>query len=115
MRNKNEEISVMKLITFLTGAAVGYVLGTRAGRDKYEQIVQGAKDLSEHPTVVQAQTKLKGALGDATDATKAKLKMTKDSASTVDSVLDADVDSLTDPYASTSSDYSRTPSTGGSY
>lgn len=30
-------------ITFVVGAAVGYVLGTRAGRERYEQIKRGAQ------------------------------------------------------------------------
>ena len=33
------------MIGFVTGAAVGYVLGTRAGRARYEQIKQGAHRL----------------------------------------------------------------------
>lgn len=32
-------------IGFVLGAAVGYVLGTRAGRERYEQIKRGAKAL----------------------------------------------------------------------
>ncbi|MEI2827709.1 MAG: hypothetical protein V9F04_15930 [Dermatophilaceae bacterium] len=33
------------MIGFVAGAAVGYVLGTRAGRARYEQIKQGAHRL----------------------------------------------------------------------
>lgn len=32
-------------IAFVLGAAVGYVLGTRAGRERYEQIKRGAQRL----------------------------------------------------------------------
>ncbi|UOR01712.1 YtxH domain-containing protein [Leucobacter allii] len=32
-------------IAFVLGAAVGYVLGTRAGRERYEQIKRGAQSL----------------------------------------------------------------------
>ncbi|WP_336652344.1 MULTISPECIES: YtxH domain-containing protein [unclassified Leucobacter] len=32
-------------IAFVLGAAVGYVLGTRAGRERYEQIKNGAQNL----------------------------------------------------------------------
>ncbi len=35
---------------FLAGAAVGFVLGARAGREKYEQLMQAARRLWEHPT-----------------------------------------------------------------
>jgi len=53
----------MKVVTLAAGVAVGYVLGTRAGREKYEQIVAGARKVSSHPTVVQAQTKAKELIG----------------------------------------------------
>lgn len=36
----------MKL-RFLTGAALGYVLGTRAGRQRYEQILGSLQDLTD--------------------------------------------------------------------
>lgn len=38
-------------LVFLAGAAVGYVLGTRAGRKRYEQIKAGAEKLWSSPTV----------------------------------------------------------------
>src|SRR5690242_441253 len=56
----------MKVVTLAAGVAVGYVLGTRAGREKYEQIVAGARKVSSHPTVVQAQTKAKELIGAGT-------------------------------------------------
>ena len=34
-------------IRFLTGAALGYVLGTRAGRQRYEQILGSLRDLTD--------------------------------------------------------------------
>ena len=37
----------------LTAGAVGYVLGTRAGRERYEQIKSGAQKLKNNPTVQQ--------------------------------------------------------------
>lgn len=44
----------MKLRTGLTiGMAVGYVLGARAGRDRYEQIRRGAIAARRHPAVAQ--------------------------------------------------------------
>ncbi|AXB47849.1 hypothetical protein [Amycolatopsis albispora] len=36
---------------FLLGAAVGYVLGARAGRSRYEQIVRTYRKLADHPAV----------------------------------------------------------------
>ncbi len=39
---------------FLTGAAVGYVLGARAGRERYEQICRATDQLRANPKVQQA-------------------------------------------------------------
>jgi hypothetical protein len=41
-------------MSFLVGLATGYVLGTRAGRDRYEQIKKAARTFAENPTVQQA-------------------------------------------------------------
>ncbi|WP_433325996.1 YtxH domain-containing protein [Spirillospora sp. CA-294931] len=38
-------------MTFIVGAAVGYVLGTRAGRERYEQLVRASRQVTENPTV----------------------------------------------------------------
>jgi hypothetical protein len=37
----------------LTGLVAGYVLGTRAGRERYEQIARVTADLRRHPAVAQ--------------------------------------------------------------
>ena len=42
-----------KLI-FITGVGVGYVLGTRAGREKFDQMVAQARKVWESPTVQEA-------------------------------------------------------------
>jgi hypothetical protein len=42
-----------KLI-FITGVGVGYVLGTRAGREKFDQMVAQARKFWESPTVQEA-------------------------------------------------------------
>ncbi|HEX5741306.1 MAG TPA: hypothetical protein VFY17_07105 [Pilimelia sp.] len=39
---------------FTLGAAVGYVIGARAGRERYEQIALAARKLWDHPTVQEA-------------------------------------------------------------
>lgn len=36
---------------FVLGAAVGYVLGSRAGRSRYEQIVRTYRKVADHPAV----------------------------------------------------------------
>ena len=39
---------------FISGLAAGFVLGTRAGREKYEEIVSNARKVWENPTVQEA-------------------------------------------------------------
>jgi hypothetical protein len=41
-------------IMFITGVGVGYVLGTRAGRQKVDQMVAQARRVWESPTVQEA-------------------------------------------------------------
>ncbi|HKE50571.1 MAG TPA: hypothetical protein VKE25_03595 [Actinomycetes bacterium] len=48
----------MKMLKFAAGLAVGYVLGARAGRGRYQQIVEGARSLADQPAVAQAQEKV---------------------------------------------------------
>ena len=40
---------------FLGGLAAGFVLGARAGREKYEELVATARKVKEHPTVQEAR------------------------------------------------------------
>jgi SLT domain-containing protein len=63
----------MKVLKLAAGFAVGYVVGSRAGREKYEQIAAYARRTSSHPTVVQAQEKAKSLLANGTQAAVAKL------------------------------------------
>jgi len=41
-------------LMFLGGLAVGYVVGTRAGREQYDRLVSAARELWDHPTVQEA-------------------------------------------------------------
>ena len=50
----------MGKLTLLAGGAVGYVLGTRAGRERFEQIKSQAQTLWEHPKVQEQATKVQG-------------------------------------------------------
>ncbi|AEW93903.1 MULTISPECIES: hypothetical protein [Streptomycetaceae] len=38
-------------LTFITGVAVGYVLGARAGRERYEQLRKAAQGVAQNPAV----------------------------------------------------------------
>ena len=58
----------MKVFKLATGLAIGYVLGSRAGRDKYEQIVATARKAQNHPAVTQVQDKAKQLLSSTSTA-----------------------------------------------
>ena len=55
----------MKVFKLTAGFAVGYVLGSRAGRDKYDQIVATARKAQDHPALTQVQDKVKQLLSSA--------------------------------------------------
>ncbi|WP_081236691.1 hypothetical protein [Streptomyces viridosporus] len=38
-------------LTFVTGVVLGYVLGTRAGRERYEQLKKSAQQFTQNPAV----------------------------------------------------------------
>ncbi|GAA0458164.1 MULTISPECIES: YtxH domain-containing protein [Streptomyces] len=38
-------------LTFIAGLAIGYVLGTRAGRERYEQLRKSARRIAQNPAV----------------------------------------------------------------
>jgi hypothetical protein len=38
-------------LTFIAGLALGYVIGTRAGRERYEQMKKSARQFAENPAV----------------------------------------------------------------
>lgn len=53
----------MKKLPLLAAAGVGYVLGSKAGRGRYEQIRSGARRVAQNPRVQSASSR-------ATDAVK---------------------------------------------
>ncbi|MEJ2889737.1 hypothetical protein [Actinomycetospora aeridis] len=55
----------MKIIPFLLGAGVGYVLGTRAGRERYEQIARAYRQVADHPSVQGAAGVARAKAGEA--------------------------------------------------
>ena len=50
----------MGKISLLAGGAVGYVLGARAGRERFEQIKSQAQTVWEHPKVQEHASKVQG-------------------------------------------------------
>ncbi|MET9464161.1 YtxH domain-containing protein [Streptomyces sp. NPDC006544] len=41
-------------VTFVVGLTLGYVLGTRAGRERYEQLKKSARGVAQNPAVRNA-------------------------------------------------------------
>ncbi|HET6359636.1 YtxH domain-containing protein [Streptomyces sp. NPDC002659] len=41
-------------LTFVAGLALGYVIGTRAGRERYEQLKKSVRQFSQNPAVRNA-------------------------------------------------------------
>ena len=54
-------------ISFLTGVGVGYVLGCRAGRQRYDQIVKTAREFAGRPEVDTLVTSAKEAAASLVD------------------------------------------------
>lgn len=52
---------------FVAGAAAGYVLGTKAGRKRYHQIVNAAQAVLNSPLTKQATTSARRALANTID------------------------------------------------
>jgi hypothetical protein len=45
------------------GLAAGYVLGTRAGRERYQQLTASAKRFADEPSLHRLQEELNGLFG----------------------------------------------------
>jgi hypothetical protein len=57
-------------VTFLTGFAAGFVIGARAGRERYEQLRKLARQTADNPAVQQAAAAVQAkAAGLASNAT----------------------------------------------
>ncbi|HEX8346776.1 MAG TPA: hypothetical protein VF657_18850 [Actinoplanes sp.] len=103
-------------LMFLSGLAAGFVLGSRAGREKYEEIVVNARKVWEHPTVqeaagvAQAQaTKLYSEGKDKIGQSKVGEKFSSSSTSSTDSTTELTASSDTLAGTSTSSSPRITP------
>ena len=55
------------MIRFLTGAVAGYVLGSRAGRERYEQIVRWSHRAADNPAVQGVAGLVRAQVGRAVD------------------------------------------------
>ena len=92
-------------LMFITGLAAGFVLGSRAGREKYEEIRSNAKKVWEHPSVQEAAGVAQAQANKLYSESKDKIQSSKlgeklHTTSTTSSTSDSD---LTQPLASSNS------------
>ncbi|MFV2194744.1 hypothetical protein [Nocardiopsis sp. LOL_012] len=52
-------------ITFAAGLAIGYVLGAKAGRARYDQLVRSARKVADNPAVQEAAGLVGAQVGNA--------------------------------------------------
>jgi hypothetical protein len=64
-------------LAFILGAAVGYVLGTRAGRERYEQIKRGAQRVWRTEPVQRGVGLVKGAVPEQAEPEPTEPEQTK--------------------------------------
>ncbi len=102
----------MKKLTIAAGFAAGYLLGARAGRQRYEQLVTTARSVVSNPKVQQTSDTIQHQASDL--MTKAKDKVSDKVASR----RSGDDENDNDPYATTTYDVVEVPErprpTGGS-
>jgi len=70
----------MRKMTMLVSGGIGYVLGARAGRERYEQIRATALKVKGNPTVQATATKAADAAKEAAPVVKDKVTGVADSA-----------------------------------
>jgi hypothetical protein len=109
-------------LMFISGLAAGFVLGSRAGREKYEEIRANAKKVWEHPTVQEAAgvaqsqaNKLYSEGKDKLNQTKLGEKLHTGSTSGTESSLTASSDSLAGSSTITPSTSTTTTGTSSTY
>ena len=87
----------MSKIMMATAFGAGYVLGAKAGRERYEQLSAKAQELWSHPKVQEQADKAKAQAGKVTEQAKGRLKDTKDGdQDSMDDPWDIDTDSALD-------------------
>ena len=98
-------------LMFITGLAAGFVLGSRAGREKYEEISANAKKVWEHPTVQEAAGVAQAQANKLYSEGKDKLNSSKlgeklhSSSTTESSALTSTTDSLAGSNSNTGTTY----------
>jgi hypothetical protein len=70
-------------VSLAVGFAVGYVLGSKAGRERYEQLVAAGRQLWSNPTVQSTAGVLQAQANDLVTKAKQTVKPDKDSTTTM--------------------------------
>jgi hypothetical protein len=68
------------MIPFVLGAAAGYVLGARAGRERYEQLARTYRRVADNPAVQGAAGVAKAKVVDAMSASAAARRQAQSAA-----------------------------------
>lgn len=94
---------------FILGAAVGYILGSRAGREHYEKVKAQAKEVWENPAVQEKVAAAEAKIGDVVREQGAQVadkvsESVKDFGSSWSSANSDDVQSPPDPYSTDESE-----------
>jgi ADP-ribosylglycohydrolase len=63
----------MKTVWLTVGFAAGYVLGAKAGRERYEQIARATREFINTPEIAEAQAKVKQMAERGREAVRDKL------------------------------------------
>lgn len=63
----------MKKFSFLLGLAVGYVLGSRAGRQRYEQLLRAWRQVRDNPSVQEAAGLVQARADNVVGAVKSRI------------------------------------------
>jgi hypothetical protein len=91
-------------LSLALGFAAGYVLGSRAGRERYEQLVAAGRELWSNPTVQSTAGVLQAQANDLVAKAKHTVRQDKDASAT----------STDDVYESAAAgSYSNRPGTNG--
>lgn len=72
---------MMKKLMILGAGAVGYVLGAKAGRERYDQIAQQAQKLRNNPKVQEKMGEAKHVAKDAADTAVTRVREKADGSS----------------------------------
>jgi hypothetical protein len=100
---------------FIGGMAAGFVLGARAGREKYEELVQRGRKVLDHPTVQEAAGVAQAQANRLYEEGKGRLSQTKlgEKLGTNGSSATRELSSSGESLASTSSSSSKPGATAG--